>query len=90
MEMECKFDGKKCDSNPSWNNNKCWCECKKHICGKEYIWSPASYSCKHSKYLASIIDNSAITCDEIIEEETKTVTTNFNEKKKSNLQNRNF
>ena len=36
----------------------------------------------NSKYLRSIIDNSAITCDEIIEEETKTVTTNFNEKKK--------
>ena len=37
----------------------------------------------NSKYLASIIDNSAITCDEIIEEETKAVTTNFNEKKKA-------
>ena len=32
------------------------------------------------KYLASIIDNSVITYDEIIEEETKTVTTIFNEK----------
>ena len=31
--------------------------------------------------LASINDNSIITCDEIIEEETKTVTTNFNETK---------
>ena len=30
--------------------------------------------------LASIIDNSVITFDEIIEEETKIVTTNFNEK----------
>ena len=26
------------------------------------------------------MDDSAITCDKIIEEETKTVTTNFNEK----------
>ena len=36
------------------------------------------------KYLASIMDDSAITCDEIIEshnEETKTMSTNFNEKK---------
>ena len=36
------------------------------------------------KYLASIMDDSAITCDEIIEshnEETKTISTNFNEKK---------
>ena len=35
-----------------------------------------TYSCKNGKYLASIIDNM---CDDIIEE-TKTVTTNFNER----------
>ena len=40
---------------------------------------------ENGKYLASITDNSVIMCDEIIEEETKTVTTNFNEKKR-NLQ----
>ena len=27
-ECKCKFDGKKCNSNQSWNNNKCRCECK--------------------------------------------------------------
>ena len=39
---------------------------------------------KMEKYLASIMDDSAITCDEIIEsnaEETKTIPTSFNEKK---------
>ena len=46
---------------------------------KDYIWSPATCSCKNDKYLASIIDDSVIMCDEIIEE-TKTVKTNFNEK----------
>ena len=51
-----------------------------HICVKDYIGNPASFSYKNNKYLASIIDNSVVTCDEI-EEETKTVTTNFNEKK---------
>ena len=56
------------------------CECKKHIYEKEYIWNPAAYSCENRKYLASIIDDSVITRDEIIEE-TKTVPTNFNEKK---------
>ena len=45
---------------------------------------------ENGKYLASITDNSVIMCDEIIEEETKTVTTNFKEKKKSNLQNKIF
>ena len=32
----CKFDRKKCNSNHWWNNNKFWCECKKHhICKKD-------------------------------------------------------
>ena len=32
-EFICKFDGTKCISNHWWNNDKCWCECKKHhIC----------------------------------------------------------
>ena len=41
-------------------------------------------SCKNRKYVASIMDNSAITSDEIIEsydKETETIQTNFNEKK---------
>ena len=43
---------------------------------------PATSSCKNRKYLASIMDDLAITCDKIIEsrdKETKTVPTNFNE-----------
>ena len=49
---------------------------------KNYIWNPATCSCKNGKYLASIIDNSVIKCDEIIEadaeaklydKETKTI-----------------
>ena len=63
-----KFDGRKCNSNQRWNNNKLLCECKKHhICEKDHIWNPASCSCKNDKYLASIIDDSVITCDEIID-----------------------
>ena len=45
-------------------------------------------SCKNGKYLASIIDDSVITCDEIInaeaklyDEEIKTIPTNFMDKK---------
>ena len=82
-KYKCRFDGKKCNSDQWWNNNKCWCECKiPHVCEKDYIWSPATCSCENGKYLV-IRNNSEITCDEIIEEETKTVTANFNEKKKS-------
>ena len=42
---------------------------KNHICKKDilyYIWNPATINCKNGKYLASISDNSVITCDEII------------------------
>ena len=33
-ECKCKFDVTKCKSNQWWNNDKCRCECKKHICEK--------------------------------------------------------
>ena len=79
-ECKCEFDGIICNSDQKWNNNRCRCECRKHICEKEYIWNPATCSCENGKYLASITDDSVSTYDEIIEE-TKTVPTNFNEKK---------
>ena len=79
-KWKCKFDARKWNSNQKWNNDKCGYECKKHTCGKSYIWNPAICSCENGEYLASIIDNSVITFDEIIEE-TKTIPTNFNEKK---------
>ena len=63
-------------------NRKCRCECKnqKHcVYEKDCIWNPATCSCKNGRYLASIMNDSVITCDEIIEE-PKTVPTNFNEK----------
>ena len=27
-ECKCNNDGRKCNSNQKWNNNKCRCECK--------------------------------------------------------------
>ena len=47
---------------------------------QDNIWNPATCGCENGKYLANIIDYSVVTCDEIIEE-TKTISTNFNEKK---------
>ena len=74
-ECKCKFDGRKCNSNQKWNNDKCRCECKKHhICEKDYIWNP--FSCENGKYLANTIDDSVITCYNIIDAEwSKTLTT---------------
>ena len=57
---------------------------KRHVCIKDYIWNPATYSSENGKYLTSIIDDSVITYDEVIElynKETKTVSTTFTEKK---------
>ena len=30
---------------------------------KNYIWNPATCNCENGKYLASIMNDSAITCD---------------------------
>ena len=87
FQGKCKFDQRKCNSNQWWYNDKCLCECKKHdIWEKDYIWNPSTCICEYGKYSVSIMDDSMITCDEIIEE---TVTTNFNEKK-STCKTQNF
>ena len=86
-EYKCKFDGRNCNSD-QWNGDKCWCKCKKrHVYEKGHVWNPATCNCENGKYLASIMDDSAIMCDEIIESyeedaEAKLYDeTNFNEKK---------
>ena len=67
-ECKCKFDRRKCNSDQRWNNDKCCCAYKKrHVCEKDYVWNPATCSCENGKYLASIMDDSAIMCDEVIE-----------------------
>ena len=42
---------------------------KNCVCKNNYIWNLAKCSCKNDKYLARIIDNLVITCDEIIDAE---------------------
>ena len=75
-EYKGKFNSRKCNSNQWWNNDKCQCECKKrHICEKDYIWNPTTCSCGNGKCLATIIDDSAIICDEIIQPYDKEIKT---------------
>ena len=57
------------------------------MCENDYILKPSTGSCENGNYSASIIDNSVITCDGIKDgeakshdEDTKTVSTNFNKK----------
>ena len=59
---------------------------KRHVCDKDYVSNPATCNCENGKYLASIIDDSAIMCDVIIEE---TVPINLNENK-TNCKMQNF
>ena len=56
-KCKCRFDGRKCNSDQWWNNDKCLCKCKKcHLCEKDYIWNPTSCNCENGKYLARIMD----------------------------------
>ena len=67
-ECKCTFDERKYNSDQWWNNDKCRCGCNKHdVCEKDYVWNPATCSCENGKYLTSIMDDSAIICDEVIE-----------------------
>ena len=79
-ECKCKFDERKCNSDQWWNNDKCRSECgNHHICEKDYVWNPATCNCENGKYLASIMDDSAIMCDEVVKSNDEEI--NFNEKK---------
>ena len=69
-ECKCKFDGTNCNSDQCWNNE---------LLNKELL-NPSTCSFKNGKYLASIMDDSAVTCDEVIEsynKEIKTIPINF-------------
>ena len=93
-KYKCRFHGRKCNSDQWWNENNCWYECKKgHKCEKDNVWNLATCSCENEKYLASIMDDSRIICDEVIESldenaktksygGTRSIPTNFNEKKR--------
>ena len=84
-QCKCRFDEIKCNSDLWWNNDKCRCECKKcDVYEKDYVWNSATCNCKNRKYLASIMDDSAIICDDVIDTDADAESNNktgFNEKK---------
>ena len=65
-------------------SDKYRCECENleihPVCQKDYTRNPTTWCGENGNYLASINDDSVIMCDEVIEE-TKTISTNFNEKR---------
>ena len=71
-ECKCRFEGGECNSDQWWINDKCLCACKKrHICEEDYVWNPVTCNCENGKYLASIMDDSAIIYYEVIDVEAK-------------------
>ena len=63
--------------------NEYQCECKKgNICEKDYVWNTAKYNCENQKYLESIMDNSGIIWDEVIDAGAKLSQKEDNDKKK--------
>ena len=89
MECKCRFDGEKnviqINRGIAINVNVI---VKKFICVKKIMFGIqimlATCNCENGKYLARIMEDSEITCDEVIksyDEEMKTIPTNFNEKK---------
>ena len=58
---------------------------KTSVSKKYYIWNSSKNTCKNSKYLENITDNSVFTCNEIIDavrwESTKLMSINFNDKR---------
>ena len=74
-ECRCSFKRRKWNSNQRRNKDN-WCQCKnkiKHrVCEKGSIWNPATCSCENGKYVGSFIDDSVISCDEIIGKKKRT------------------
>ena len=63
-DFKCKFDSTTCTSNQKWNNNKYQCACKKyHTSKKDYNWNSSTRICE---YWSSIVDDSVIVCDKIV------------------------
>ena len=65
---KCKFNGRKCNSNQKWSNDKRQCECKNSIkyrvCEKNHVWNPSTCGCDTDQgYMKSLIYDSVITCD---------------------------
>ena len=57
---------------------------KNCVCEEDYIWNLNTCAWKIDKYLKSLIDNSVVTCDKIVDTvfDTYKKLTNFNEKRK--------
>ena len=52
-----KLDERKCNSDQKQNNDKYWCDFKRHnIYETGYIWNPATCSCENDKILEALLE----------------------------------
>ena len=75
--MRCKFNSTKCNSNQTWNNDKCQFEFKtlkehQKDYEKDHIQNSVTCTCGSHKYSGNITGDSVIKSDEIIKL-TKTI-----------------
>ena len=63
---KCHFNTTTCNSNQEWDNEKCKCECKKYCMCKKHSWNPSTCICEISMYLKSIVHDSVIKRNEMI------------------------
>ena len=87
-DCKCKIDGRRFNSDHWCDNVNVNVKVENVMyVKKKFSWNPATLSCENGKYLASIMDDLTIMCDEIYmcgesyEKETKIIPTNFNKKK---------
>ena len=79
-ECKCKFDGTNVILTNGGITINVDVSVKNIICEKDYVWNTAKCICENGKYLASIMDDSVITCDEVIESYDEEIKTILNEK----------
>ena len=78
-ECKCKFDGRNCNPDQWWNNENVDVSVKNVMYVKKILFGILLHVIVKIPYLPSIMDDSAIMCDQIIESYQEE--TNFNEKK---------
>ena len=67
-QFKCRLDGVICNSEQSWNEDKCRCECKelidKGVCDKGYVWNPSNcdYECDKSCNIDEYLEYSSCKC----------------------------
>ena len=71
-KCKCILDASVCNNKQSWNNDKCWCECKelinKGVCDKGSISNPSNCDHENCRCRKRLVDKLVEECTENIDE----------------------